>query len=67
VSNTPKALDTFIMLAWIPAGFLGLFIAEKLPNNVRLPFYILLIVGLIYYRAAGSQKLRKKLMNRPEH
>jgi hypothetical protein len=63
----PKLLAAFISLGWIPAGLLGLFIAERLPRNVRLPFYALMIVAIIYYRFDGAQRLRRKWMQRSKH
>ena len=63
----PKLLAAFINLGWIPAGLLGLFIADRLPLNVRLPFYALMIVAIIYYRLDGAQRLRRKWMQRSKH
>jgi hypothetical protein len=60
MGNVPKLPAAFIMLAWIPAGLRGLWIGEKLPRNARLPFYIFVIVAIIYYRLAGAQRLRRK-------
>ena len=65
--NAPKLLAAFISLGWIPAGLLGLFIAERLPLNVRLPFCALMIVAIIYYRFDGAQRLRRKWMQRSKH
>ena len=59
-NNASKLLTAFISLGWIPAGFLGLWIGEQLPRNAQLPFYIFLIVAIIYYRLAGAQRLRRK-------
>jgi hypothetical protein len=67
VGAVPKTSIPLIMLAWIPAGLIGLFIAGKLPINVRLPFLALVIIGVIYYRAVGAAKLRKKLMADSKH
>jgi hypothetical protein len=60
MSNVPKLPAAFIMLTWIPAGLLGLWIGEQLPRNAQLPFYIFVIVAIIYYRLAGAQRLRRK-------
>jgi hypothetical protein len=64
---SPKLVAAFISLGWLPAGLLGLFIAERLPLDVRLPFYALMIVAIIYYRFDGAQRLRRKWMQRSKH
>jgi hypothetical protein len=64
--SSPKFLATFISLGWIPAGLLGLMVAEHLPHNVRLPFYALMIVAIIYYRFVAGPRFRKKCMQRSE-
>jgi hypothetical protein len=60
MNNASKLPGAFISLAYIPAGLLGIFIAEQLPLEIRVPFYVLLGVAIIYYRWAGAAKLRKK-------
>lgn len=60
-SGSQKLLAAFISLGWIPAGLLGLFIAERLPRWAQLPFGALTAVAVIYYRLVGAQKLRRKL------
>jgi hypothetical protein len=62
-----KPSVAFIRLAWIPAGLLGLFIAEKLPTMVRLPFLVLMIAGIIYYRFFAAKKLKERLMGGSKH
>src|SRR5215470_7638594 len=57
-NNASKLLAAFLRLGWIPAGFLGLWIAQKLPRNAQLPFYVVLIVAIIYYRVAGGRRLK---------
>jgi hypothetical protein len=61
-NNGPKLLAMLIGLSWIPAGLLGLRIAESLPHHARLPFIAFLLVAIIYYRFAGARKLKKKWM-----
>jgi hypothetical membrane protein len=60
MSNASKLSGAFISLAYIPAGLLGIFIAERLPLEIRIPFYVLLSVAVIYYRWAGAAKLGRK-------
>jgi hypothetical protein len=67
MSKGQKLSATFIELAWIPAGLVGLLIAENLPHNMRLPFYALLIVAVIYYRFDGDQRVRRNLSQRSKH
>ena len=64
--SSPKFFAAFISLGWIPAGLLGLILAENLPHNVQLPFYALMIVAIIYYRLVVGPRLRKKWMQRSE-
>lgn len=64
--SSPKFFATFISLVWIPVGLLGLMVAEKLPHYVRLPFYSLMIVSVIYYRLVADPRWRKKWMQRSE-
>jgi hypothetical protein len=67
MSSLPKASVAFIMLAWIPAGLLGLWIGKRLPRNAQLPFFLFMIVAIIYYRLVGAQRLRKKWTQRSNH
>src|SRR5664279_262356 len=63
----PGTINFFAALiswGWIPVGWLGLLIAERLPRKAQLPFYILMIAALIYYRFVGAQTLRRKWMQR---
>ena len=66
-NNVPKLLTAFISLGWIPAGLLGLWIGEQLPRNAQLPFYVFVIVEIIYYRLAGARRLRRKWMQWSKH
>jgi hypothetical protein len=63
----PKLLAAFISLGWIPAGLLGLFIGQRLPRRVQLPFYALMIAAIIYYRFVGKEALRRKWMQQSKH
>ena len=62
MNSVPKLPAALIMLAWIPAGLLGLWIREKLPRNAQLPFCVFVVVAIIYYRLAGARRLRRKWM-----
>ena len=64
--GSPKLLAAFIRLAYIPAGFVGLFIAERLPRWAQLPFAAFMIGTVIYYRFVGAQKLIIKLTQQPQ-
>ncbi len=66
-NNVPKLLTAFISLGWIPTGLLGLWIGEQLPRNGQLPFYVFVIVAIIYYRLAGARRLRRKWMQWSKH
>ena len=54
-----KAISCVHLAGVDSAGLLGLFIADKLPVAIRLPFYLSLIAGIIWYRLVGAEQLRK--------
>jgi hypothetical protein len=59
-NNVSKLLGLLIGIGWIPAGFIGFWIGEKLPRNAQHAFYVFLIVAILLYRFAGAQRLRRK-------
>ena len=38
---------SIIVLAWVPLGLLGLWVEKNLPREYQLPFFILLLGGVV--------------------
>jgi hypothetical protein len=62
-AQSPKTIS--IHLAGVHSGGLTRLIhCRKAADESSTPFYVLLAVGVIYYRWAGAENLRKKFIAR---